>query len=72
MLKCGWLNRYQPAIAMELVPDIVVIFGFVWSGLMFLPQPVENDLSILPRRSRHGLRARMLGELHGGSSIGAP
>jgi intracellular septation protein len=35
MLKRGWLNRYLPAIAMEIVPDIVTIFGFVWSGLMF-------------------------------------
>jgi intracellular septation protein len=35
MLKPGWLNRYLPAIAIEVVPDIVTIFGFVWSGLMF-------------------------------------
>jgi len=35
MLKRGWLNRYLPAIALEVVPDIVTIFGFAWSGLMF-------------------------------------
>jgi intracellular septation protein len=35
MLKRGWLNRYLPPIAMEMVPDVAVIFGFVWSGLMF-------------------------------------
>ncbi len=35
MLKPGWMNRYLPPIAMELVPDIAVIFGFVWAGLMF-------------------------------------
>jgi intracellular septation protein len=35
MLKPGWMNRYLPPVAMELVPDIAVIFGFVWSGLMF-------------------------------------
>jgi intracellular septation protein len=35
MLKPGWMNRYLPPIAMEVVPDIAVIFGFVWSGLMF-------------------------------------
>jgi intracellular septation protein len=35
MLKSGWMNRYQPPIAMELMPDLVTIFGFVWSGLMF-------------------------------------
>jgi intracellular septation protein A len=35
MMKPGWLNRYQPAVAMQWIPDIVLIFGFVWSGLMF-------------------------------------
>jgi intracellular septation protein A len=35
MLKRGWLNRYLPPIALELVPDIAVIVGFAWSGLMF-------------------------------------
>lgn len=35
MLKPGWINRYVPPIAMEVVPDLVFIFGFVWSGLMF-------------------------------------
>jgi intracellular septation protein A len=35
MLKRGWMNRYLPPIAIELVPDIAVIFGYVWSGLMF-------------------------------------
>ena len=33
MLKPGWMNRYLPPVAIELVPDIV--FGFVWAGLMF-------------------------------------
>jgi intracellular septation protein len=36
MLKPGWMNRYLPEIAMEVVPDIAFVFGFVWSGLMFL------------------------------------
>jgi intracellular septation protein len=35
MLKRGWINRYLPPIAIELVPDIAVIFGYVWSGMMF-------------------------------------
>jgi intracellular septation protein len=35
MLKPGWLNRYLPPIAMEVVPDIAVLFGFLWAGLMF-------------------------------------
>jgi intracellular septation protein len=35
MLKRGWMNRYLPPAAIELVPDIAVIFGYAWSGLMF-------------------------------------
>ena len=35
MLRKGWMNRYLPPIAMALVPDVAVVFGFVWSGLMF-------------------------------------
>ncbi|THD66048.1 MAG: intracellular septation protein [Bradyrhizobium sp.] len=35
MLKRGWMNRYLPPIALELVPDIAVILGYAWSGLMF-------------------------------------
>jgi intracellular septation protein len=35
MLKRGWLNRYLPPVAIELVPDIAVIFGYAWAGLMF-------------------------------------
>jgi intracellular septation protein len=35
MLKPGWMNRYLPPIAIEIVPDIAVILGYAWSGLMF-------------------------------------
>jgi len=35
MLKPGWMNRYLPAVAIETVPDIAYVFGFVWAGLMF-------------------------------------
>jgi len=35
MLRRGWMNRYLPPIAIELIPDVAVIFGYVWSGLMF-------------------------------------
>jgi intracellular septation protein len=35
MLKPGWMNRYLPPVAMEVVPDVAVVFGFIWSGLMF-------------------------------------
>ena len=36
MLKRGWMNRYLPPIAIQWVPDIAVILGYVWSGLMFV------------------------------------
>ena len=36
MLKPEWMNRYLPPVAIELVPDIAFIFGFVWAGLMFV------------------------------------
>jgi intracellular septation protein len=35
MLKPGWMNRYLPPAAIEVVPDIAFVFGFIWSGLMF-------------------------------------
>jgi intracellular septation protein A len=35
MLKPGWINRYLPPIALELIPDIAFIFGYIWAGLMF-------------------------------------
>jgi intracellular septation protein A len=35
MLKPGWMNRYLPPVAIELVPDIAVIFGYAWAALMF-------------------------------------
>ena len=35
MLKRGWMTRYMPEIAQLITPDIAIIFGFIWSGLMF-------------------------------------
>jgi len=35
MLRRGWMNRYLPAVAREVVPDLGIIFGYVWSALMF-------------------------------------
>ncbi len=36
MLKRGWMDRYLPPIALETVPDIAVIFGYIWAGSQFL------------------------------------
>lgn len=41
MLKPGWMNRYLPPIALEKVPDLAYVFGFVWAGLMFLSAAVN-------------------------------
>ena len=41
MLRPGWLNRYLPPIAVEMVPDIAFIFGFVWAALMFVSAAVN-------------------------------
>lgn len=35
MLKPGWINRYLPPLANAVVPDIAIIVGFLWAGLMF-------------------------------------
>jgi intracellular septation protein len=36
MLKPGWMNRYLPEIARAVVPDVAVVVGYVWAGLMFV------------------------------------
>ncbi len=41
MLKPGWMNRYLPAVAIEIVPDIAYIFGFIWAALMFVSAVVN-------------------------------
>ena len=41
MLKPGWMDRYLPADAIKYVPDIAVIFGYVWAGSQFLAAVVN-------------------------------
>lgn len=41
MLKPGWMVRYMSADAMAIVPDIAVIFGYLWAGLMFVSAAVN-------------------------------
>jgi intracellular septation protein A len=41
MLKPGWLNRYLPDIAKAVAPDVAVVVGFAWAGLMFLSAAVN-------------------------------
>jgi intracellular septation protein A len=46
MLRPGWMNRYLPPIAIQTVPDIAYIFGFVWAGLMFLSAALNIVLAL--------------------------
>jgi intracellular septation protein len=46
MLKPGWLNRYLPAIAKAVVPDVAVVVGYVWAGLMFVSAAVNAFVAL--------------------------
>jgi len=46
MLKTGWLNRYLPEIARTVAPDVAVITGFVWAGLMFVSAAVNAFVAL--------------------------
>jgi len=46
MLKSGWMNRYLPAIAKAVVPDVAVVVGFVWAGLMFVSAAVNAFVAL--------------------------
>lgn len=35
MLKPGWMIRYLPPEAVELLSDVATVFGYVWAALMF-------------------------------------
>lgn len=45
MLRPGWMNRYLPPIAIELIPDVVWAFGFAWAGLMFVSAALNVALA---------------------------
>lgn len=45
MLKCGWMRRYVPERAMEVVPDLVDRAGYVWAGLMFVSAALNIALA---------------------------
>jgi intracellular septation protein A len=46
MLKPGWMNRYLPAIARAVIPDVAAVVGFVWSGLMFVSAVVNAFVAL--------------------------
>src|SRR5215475_5913482 len=41
MLRPGWINRYLPPLAKAVVPDIAIIIGLLWAGLMFASAAVN-------------------------------
>jgi intracellular septation protein A len=46
MLKPGWLNRYLPAIAKAVIPDVATVVGYVWAGLMFVSAAVNAFVAL--------------------------
>ena len=46
MLKPGWINRYLPDIARTVVPDVAMVLGFAWAGLMFLSAIVNAVVAL--------------------------
>lgn len=46
MLKPGWMNRYLPDIARAVVPDVAVVVGYAWAGLMFLSATVNGFVAL--------------------------
>ena len=46
MLQRGWMNRYLPARALAIVPDLGLRFGYVWAGLMFVSAAVNLVLAL--------------------------
>lgn len=46
MLKRGWMNRYLPPIALATVPDLGILFGYVWAGLMFFSAALNIVLAM--------------------------
>jgi len=47
MLRPGWMNRYLPPIAVQLVPDVAYAFGFAWAGLMFVSAALNIALALI-------------------------
>jgi intracellular septation protein len=36
LLRPGWMNRYMPAEFLPLVEGRMMLFGYLWAGLMFI------------------------------------
>jgi intracellular septation protein len=47
MLKPGWMNRYLPDIARIVVPDVAVVVGYAWAGLMFVTATLNAFVALV-------------------------
>jgi hypothetical protein len=41
------MNRYMPPIVLQLIPDVVHLFGFAWAGLMFASAALNIVLAMM-------------------------
>lgn len=46
MLQRGWMRRFMPQRALELMPDVIVTFGYAWAGLMFFSAALNLALAL--------------------------
>lgn len=46
MLQRGWMLRYVPPQNRTLVGDLMIRFGYIWSGLMFLTAALNLAVAI--------------------------
>ncbi|MBX3481809.1 MAG: septation protein IspZ [Caulobacter sp.] len=47
MLRRGWMNRYLPPVVIDVAPDVGVLFGYLWAGLMFATAAASLALALL-------------------------
>ena len=48
MLERGWMLRFMPPRAIELMPDMIITFGYVWAGLMVFSALLNTALALTP------------------------
>lgn len=46
MLEKGWMTRFMPPPALELMPDLVIVFGYIWAGLMVFSALLNAGLAL--------------------------
>jgi intracellular septation protein A len=61
MLKRGWMNRYLPPRALELMPDLAITFGYVWAGLMFFSAALNLVLALSLSVTQWGIAMSLWG-----------